>query len=90
MKAVRAGSVSVADGGAHFSRPGPRLIDSLELLAETLHPSGEPAARGFERVCGPASSEPQPVRQLDREGVRSVGGACGAEVTEGREPQGTP
>jgi iron complex transport system substrate-binding protein len=52
MKAVRAGSVSVADGGAHFSRPGPRLIDSLELLAETLHPSGEPAARGFERVCG--------------------------------------
>jgi iron complex transport system substrate-binding protein len=52
MKAVRAGRVFVADGGAHFSRPGPRLIDSLELLAETLHPSGEPGARGFERVRG--------------------------------------
>ena len=52
MKAARAGRVFVADGGAHFSRPGPRLIDSLELLAETLHPSGKPGARGLERVRG--------------------------------------
>jgi iron complex transport system substrate-binding protein len=27
------------DGSAYFSRPGPRLVDSLELLAEFLHPS---------------------------------------------------
>lgn len=40
LRAVRAGCVYVADGGAHFSRPGPRLVESLELLAETLHPSG--------------------------------------------------
>jgi iron complex transport system substrate-binding protein len=52
MRAVRAGRVFVADGGAHFSRPGPRLIDSLELLAETLHPSGKPGPRRFERVRG--------------------------------------
>ena len=28
----------VADGNAYFSRPGPRLIDSLEILAGILHP----------------------------------------------------
>jgi iron complex transport system substrate-binding protein len=50
MKAVRSGRVFAADGGAHFSRPGPRLLDTLELLAETLHPSGEADALAFERV----------------------------------------
>jgi len=40
LRAVRTGRVHVADGGAHFSRPGPRLVESLELLAEVLHPSG--------------------------------------------------
>ena len=45
LRAVRTGSIYVADGGAHFSRPGPRLVDSLEMLAETLHPSGQDHAR---------------------------------------------
>ncbi len=40
LRAVRSDRIYVADGGAYFSRPGPRLIDSLELLAESLHPSG--------------------------------------------------
>ena len=40
LRAVRDGRVYIGDGGAHFSRPGPRLIDSIELLAETLHPTG--------------------------------------------------
>jgi len=26
------------DGNAYFSRPGPRLVDSLEIMASTLHP----------------------------------------------------
>ena len=26
------------DGNAYFSRPGPRLVDSLEIMANTLHP----------------------------------------------------
>jgi iron complex transport system substrate-binding protein len=26
------------DGAAYFSRPGPRLVDGLELLAHILHP----------------------------------------------------
>ncbi len=28
----------VADGGQYFNRPGPRLVESLEILAEILHP----------------------------------------------------
>jgi iron complex transport system substrate-binding protein len=28
----------VVDGSAYFSRPGPRIADSLEILAEILHP----------------------------------------------------
>jgi iron complex transport system substrate-binding protein len=30
--------VYVADGNAYFHRPGPRLVESLEILAEILHP----------------------------------------------------
>ena len=28
----------MADGNAYFNRPGPRLADSAEMLAEMLHP----------------------------------------------------
>jgi iron complex transport system substrate-binding protein len=38
LAAVRAGRVVVADGNAYFHRPGPRLVESLEILAEVLHP----------------------------------------------------
>lgn len=38
LRAVRAGRVHAADGGAHFSRPGPRLVEAVELLGEMLHP----------------------------------------------------
>jgi iron complex transport system substrate-binding protein len=38
LPAVRAGQVYVVDGAAYFSRPGPRVVDSLEILAEILHP----------------------------------------------------
>jgi iron complex transport system substrate-binding protein len=43
LPAVRTGRVFVADGSAYFSRPGPRLVDSLELLAAILHPDSVPA-----------------------------------------------
>jgi iron complex transport system substrate-binding protein len=33
-----AGRVYVTDGNAYFNRPGPRLVDSVEILAEILHP----------------------------------------------------
>jgi iron complex transport system substrate-binding protein len=38
LPAVRAGRVYVADGNSYFSRPGPRIVESLELLAELIHP----------------------------------------------------
>jgi iron complex transport system substrate-binding protein len=32
------------DAAAYFSRPGPRIVDGLELLASILHPELVPAA----------------------------------------------
>lgn len=40
LKAVREGRVVVADGNQYFNRPGPRLAESLEILAEVCHPGG--------------------------------------------------
>src|SRR5262245_24016177 len=36
--AVQAGRVYIADGNAYFNRPGPRIVESLEILAACLHP----------------------------------------------------
>ena len=47
LPAVRAGRVHVVDGSHYFSRPGPRLIDSLEILAHTLHPQLHPLPAGL-------------------------------------------
>lgn len=38
LRAVRGHRVFLADGNQYFNRPGPRLADSLEILAEILHP----------------------------------------------------
>ena len=38
LPAVQAGRVYIADGSAYFNRPGPRIVESVELLAELLHP----------------------------------------------------
>jgi iron complex transport system substrate-binding protein len=38
LSATGARRVVAVDGGAYFSRPGPRLVDGLELLAHVLHP----------------------------------------------------
>jgi iron complex transport system substrate-binding protein len=38
--------VVAVDAAAYFSRPGPRLVDGLELLAHVLHPDRVPEARG--------------------------------------------
>jgi iron complex transport system substrate-binding protein len=31
-------NVAVLDGNQYFNRPGPRIVDSLEILLDTLHP----------------------------------------------------
>jgi iron complex transport system substrate-binding protein len=38
LHAVRTDKVFLTDGNSYFNRPGPRLVDSLEILAEILHP----------------------------------------------------
>jgi iron complex transport system substrate-binding protein len=39
LPAVRSGRVFVVDGSAYFNRPGPRLVESAEILAALLHPA---------------------------------------------------
>lgn len=46
LPAVRTGRVYVTDGSHYFSRPGPRLVDSLEILAHALHPEVHPLPEG--------------------------------------------
>ncbi|HYU19449.1 MAG TPA: cobalamin-binding protein [Chloroflexota bacterium] len=38
LPAVKSGQVYAVDGSAYFNRPGPRLVDGLELLASIIHP----------------------------------------------------
>jgi iron complex transport system substrate-binding protein len=52
--AVRRGETWIADGNAYFNRPGPRIVDSLEILAACVHPQefadlGARHAAGFRR-----------------------------------------
>jgi iron complex transport system substrate-binding protein len=41
---VGAGEVLAVDAASYFSRPGPRIIDGLELLAHVIHPEKFPEA----------------------------------------------
>ncbi len=38
LAAIGAGEIVAVDASAYYSRPGPRLIDGLELMAHILHP----------------------------------------------------
>jgi iron complex transport system substrate-binding protein len=38
LRAVRAGRVYLADGNQYFTRPGPRVVETLEALVEMIHP----------------------------------------------------
>jgi len=49
LASLKAAQIVAVDASAYFSRPGPRLIDGLELLAHILHPGRLAAA--------PASAE---------------------------------
>ena len=47
LRAVQSGQVYLADGNQYFNRPGPRLVESLQILAEILHPEAfGPALEG--------------------------------------------
>jgi iron complex transport system substrate-binding protein len=38
LRAVKSGQVYLADGNQYLNRPGPRIVESLKILAEILHP----------------------------------------------------
>ncbi|HWH10294.1 MAG TPA: cobalamin-binding protein [Solirubrobacteraceae bacterium] len=44
LRSTGAGRVVAVDAASYFSRPGPRLVDGLELLAHILHPELVPHA----------------------------------------------
>jgi iron complex transport system substrate-binding protein len=43
LPAARGGEIYLVDASAYFARPGPRIVDSLEILAGILHPREFPA-----------------------------------------------
>lgn len=55
LPAAQRGAVFALDGSSYFSRPGPRVIDGIELLAEIMDPAG------FMDVAPPDSWTPVPV-----------------------------
>jgi iron complex transport system substrate-binding protein len=46
LGALGAGEVVAVNAAAYFSRPGPRIVDGLELLAHIIHPELVPEAHG--------------------------------------------
>lgn len=45
MSAVQTNRIFAVDGSSYFNRPGPRIVDGLEILAEILHPNLFPQTR---------------------------------------------
>jgi iron complex transport system substrate-binding protein len=58
LRGLGAGRIVAVDAASSFSRPGPRLVDGVELLAHALHPEtiAVPAGIGHEVIAelGPA------------------------------------
>jgi iron complex transport system substrate-binding protein len=51
LPAVREGRVYAVDANAYFARPGPRLVDGIELLAHLFHPECVAwGAGGFQKI----------------------------------------
>ena len=50
LRCTQAGRVFLVNGSDYFNRPGPRLVDSLELLAQTLFPECHALAGTIERA----------------------------------------
>jgi iron complex transport system substrate-binding protein len=55
LPAARAGEIYLVNASAYFARPGPRIIDSIEILAGILHPKEFPefgvSQRSGQAVC---------------------------------------
>ena len=73
LKAVRREQVFVADGNQFFNRPGPRLAESTEILAEILHPDRFDFGHKGEAWVAVA-------------GIEQCGGECGTDSVTGARP----
>lgn len=60
LAAVKSGQVYALDGSWYFNRPGPRVVDGIEMLARILHPDAwrGPVPKGFKRVGEKVAAEP--------------------------------
>ena len=63
LPAVRKGRVFGVDGSAYFSRPGPRIVDSLEILAHLVHPASFPPPP-LSDAFAPIQFRPTPVHYV--------------------------
>ncbi len=50
LTCIQSQRVYVVDGSAYFNRPGPRLVDSLEILAHALHPESHALPPGLPKA----------------------------------------
>ncbi|MEK6276761.1 MAG: cobalamin-binding protein [Actinomycetota bacterium] len=56
LESLGAGRVVAVDAASAFSRPGPRLVDGIELLAHLFHPGVSPAPEGVRFAeCAPSA-----------------------------------
>lgn len=58
LSAVRARRVFAVDGNAYFNRSGPRLVDTIEILAELIHPTIFPRQLATPAVAAPCPLSP--------------------------------
>ena len=56
LPAARRGEIYAVDASAYFARPGPRIVDSVEILAGILHPEE------FHECISSGPSDPRVVR----------------------------
>jgi iron complex transport system substrate-binding protein len=56
LPATGRGEIYLVDASAYFARPGPRIVDSLEIFAGILHP------RGFPEFTSRGPDDPRVVR----------------------------
>jgi hypothetical protein len=81
LPAVRNGRVYAVDANAYFARPGPRMVDGVELLAHLIHPEifeWNGPADAFQKIQ-PSQLWPLPVR------IKTCS-KCGAKFSCGPEP----
>ena len=67
LRAIREGRVALIDGSAYFSRPGPRLLDSLQIAAAAIDADRfRPAPARRMDVRSGSRLRPRAIRVRDR------------------------